>query len=70
MALKPRKSLADKINSLVTTTPTSFGSDDDADDTKAQVVDRYDESDNSESNFQVSEIRRQNIDPLDQLGKR
>ncbi|XP_076631493.1 apoptosis antagonizing transcription factor [Colletes latitarsis] len=70
MALKAKESLADKINSLLTTTPTNFDSDDDAEDTKAKVVDRYDESDNSESNVQVSKIRRQNIDTLDQLDKR
>ncbi|XP_076244962.1 apoptosis antagonizing transcription factor [Calliopsis andreniformis] len=71
MASKMKKlTLADKINSLVTTKPTNFDSDDDADDTKAKVVDRYDESDNSESNFPASEIRRRNINLLDQLDKR
>ncbi|XP_053989505.1 protein AATF [Hylaeus volcanicus] len=70
MALKTKKSLADKINSLITTTPTNFQSDDDAEDTKAKVVDPYEESDNSESNFQVSEIRRRNVDTLDQVDKR
>ncbi|XP_043261318.1 protein AATF isoform X2 [Colletes gigas] len=70
MALKAKESLADKINSLLTTTPTNFDSDNDAEDTKAKVVDRYDESDNSESNVQLSKTRSQNIDTLDQLDKR
>nr|XP_031828453.1 protein AATF [Nomia melanderi] len=65
-----KKSLADKINSLVSTTPTNFDSDDDAEDTRAKVVDHYDESDNSVNNFQVSEIRRRNVDLLDQLDER
>ncbi|XP_078039934.1 apoptosis antagonizing transcription factor [Augochlora pura] len=71
MALRIKKtSLADKINSLVSTAPTNFDSDDDADDTRAKVVDQDDESDNSDSNFQVSEIRRQNVDLLEQLDER
>lgn len=71
MALKAqKKTLADKVNSLVTTTPVTFNSDDEAEDTKAKVVDRYDESDNSDSNFQISEIRRRNVDLLDQVDER
>nr|XP_033325602.1 protein AATF [Megalopta genalis] len=71
MALRMKKtSLADKINSLVSTAPTNFDSDDDAEDTRAKVVDRDDESDDSVSNFQVSEIRKQNVDLLDQLDER
>lgn len=71
MASKVKKSsLADKINSLVTAKPANFDSDDDSEETKAKVVDRYDESDNSENNFQVSEIRKRNVDLLDQLDKR
>ena len=71
MALKAKKkSLADKINTLITTTPINFGSDDEAEDTKAKVVERYDESDDSEGNFQVSEIRKRNVDPLDQIDER
>ena len=65
-----KKTLADKINSLVTTKPTNFDSDDEDDNTKAKIVDHYEESDNSESNFQASKIRRRNVDPLDQLDKR
>ncbi|XP_050475464.1 protein AATF [Bombus huntii] len=71
MALKAqKKTLADKVNSLVTTTPVTFNSDDEAEDTKAKLVDRYDESDNSDSNFQISEIRRRNVDLLDQVDER
>ena len=71
MASKGKKrTLADKINSLVTTKPTNFDSDDEDDNTKAKIVDHYEENDNSESNFQASNIRRRNVDPLDQLDKR
>lgn len=71
MALKAqKKTLADKVNSLVTTTPVTFNSDDEAEDTKAKLVDRHDESDNSDSNFQISEIRRRNVDLLDQVDER
>ncbi|KAK9297242.1 hypothetical protein QLX08_008975 [Tetragonisca angustula] len=71
MALKTkRKTLADTVNSLVTTTPVSFNSDDETEYTKAKVVDHYDESDGSDSNLQVSEIRRRNVDLLDQVDKR
>lgn len=71
MALKAqKKTFADKVNSLVTTTPVTFNSDDEAEDTKAKLVDRYDESDNSDSNFQISEIRRRNVDLLDQVDER
>lgn len=71
MALKiKRKTLADTVNSLVTTTPVTFNSDDETEYTKAKVVDRYDESDSSDSNLQVSEIRRRNVDLLDQVDKR
>ena len=65
-----KKTLADKINSLVTTKPTNFDSDDEDDNTKAKIVDHYEENDNSESNFQASKIRTRNVDPLDQLDKR
>ncbi|CAL7949340.1 unnamed protein product [Xylocopa violacea] len=71
MTFKTRKrTLADKINSLITTTPGVFNSDDEVDDTKAKLVDRLDESDNSKDDFQVSEIRKRNIDLLDQVDKR
>ncbi|OAD58196.1 hypothetical protein WN48_11359, partial [Eufriesea mexicana] len=71
MALKTKKnSLADKINSLISTRPTVFNSDDETEDTKAKVVEHYNESDNSDNNFQVSQIRRQNLDSLDQVDER
>lgn len=65
-----KKSLADKISSLVTAAPTNFDSDDDNEDTRAKVVDNDDESDNFVSNFQVSEIRKRNIDLLDESDER
>ncbi|KZC14286.1 Protein AATF, partial [Dufourea novaeangliae] len=71
MALQRRKkSLADKISCLVTAAPTNFDSDADSEDTKAKVVDRYDESDNSDSSFRISTIRRENVVHLDQLDER
>lgn len=62
--------MADKISSLITTTPANFDSDEDAEDTKAKVVDRCDDSDRSEDNVQYSKIRTQNVDTLDLLDKR
>ncbi|XP_024883584.1 protein AATF-like [Temnothorax curvispinosus] len=64
-----RKSLADKINALVTTKP-DFGSDEEPEDTKAKVVEPYNESDVSDDEFRTSKIRRQNVDALDKVDKR
>lgn len=63
------KSLADKINALITTKP-DFDSDEDPEDTKAKVVEPYNESDVSDDEFQTSKIRRQNIDTLDKVDNR
>jgi len=65
-----RKSLADKINALITTKP-DFGpdSDEEPEETKAKVVELY-ENDASDDEFRTSEIRRQNIDTLDKVDKR
>lgn len=62
------KSLADKINVLITTKP-DFGSDEEPEDTKAKV-EPYNESDASDDKFRTSKIRRQNVDTLDRVGKR
>lgn len=71
MASKTKKKfLADKINSLISTRPVIFNSDDEGEDTKAKVVEHYDESDNSDNNLQVSQIRRRNVDALDQIDER
>jgi len=66
-----KNSLADKINALLTTKP-DFGSDEEPEETKAKVVERYDESDISDDQQpqRISKIRKQNIDSLNQLGKR
>lgn len=64
-----RKSLADKINALITTKP-DFGSDEEPEETKAKVVEPHDENDVSDDEFRESKIRRQNIDALDQVDKR
>jgi len=65
-----RKSLADKINALITTKP-DFGSDSDEEpeETKAKVVEFY-ENDASDDEFRTSKIRRQTIDTLDKVDKR
>ncbi|XP_070162323.1 protein AATF [Polyergus mexicanus] len=64
-----RKSLADKINTLITAKP-DFGSDEEPEETKAKVVEYYDENDFSEDDLRQSKIRRQNIDTLDKVDKR
>lgn len=63
------KSLSDKINALITMKP-DFGSDEEPESTKAKVVEPYKESDASDSEFQTSKIRRQNIDTLDKVDRR
>lgn len=63
------KSLADKINALITTKP-DFDSDEELEDTKAKVVEPYSESDASNNELQTSIIRRQNVDTLDKVDKR
>lgn len=63
------KSLADKINDLITTKP-DFNSDEEAEETKAKVVERYDESGASDDEFQLSKIRSQNVDTLDTVDER
>lgn len=63
------KSLADKINTLITTKP-DFSSDEESEDTKAKVVERYNENDASDNEFWTSKIRRQNVDTLDEMDKR
>lgn len=62
------KSLADKINALITTKP-DFGSDEESEDTKAKVIESK-ESDVSSDKFRTSKIRRQNLDTLDKVNKR
>lgn len=63
------KSLADKINDLLTTRP-DIGSDEEPEETRAKVVERYHESDVSDDELRQSAIRRQNVDTLDKVDKR
>ncbi|XP_020277721.1 protein AATF-like [Pseudomyrmex gracilis] len=63
------KSLADKINDLITTKP-DLNSDEEAEETKAKVVERYDENGASDDEFQWSKIRAQNVDTLDTVDER
>ncbi|XP_015585242.1 protein AATF [Cephus cinctus] len=67
---KKTTSLADKISSLVTAAPTNFGSDDEAEDTTAKVVEQFEDSDNSDGDFRDSSIRKRNVDLLDQIDER
>lgn len=71
MALKmQKKTFADKINELIASSkPTHFDSDEEPEDTKAKVVEYYDENDDS-NEVQESKIRAQNIDTLDKIDKR
>lgn len=71
MALKTqKKSLTDKINSLITSKPVHFDLDEEVDETKAKVVQYYDESVSSDDEFRQSKIRRQNVDTLDKVDER
>ncbi|XP_032681183.1 protein AATF [Odontomachus brunneus] len=71
MALKTqKKSLADKINSLITSKPVHFDSDEETDETKAKIVQYYDENVSSDDEFRQSKIRRQNVDTLDKVDER
>lgn len=63
------KSLAEKINALLTAKP-DFGSDEEPEETKAKVVEHYNEDDVSEDEFQQSKIRKQNVDTLDKVDER
>lgn len=70
MPLRQKKpTLAEKISSLVTAAPTVFGSDDESEETKAKVVEHYDETE-SEEDAGVSTFRKRNVDLLDQLDTR
>ncbi|XP_015112184.1 protein AATF [Diachasma alloeum] len=62
-------SLAEKINSLITAAPENFGSDDETEETRARVVERYEESDSDDQGL-TSSIRKQNIDLLDEVDER
>ncbi|XP_012220954.1 protein AATF-like [Linepithema humile] len=64
-----RKSFADKINDLLTTKP-DLVSDEEPEETKAKIVERYDESGASDDEFRQSKIRRQNVDTLDKVDER
>ncbi|XP_046424743.1 protein AATF [Neodiprion fabricii] len=71
MALKGKRlSLADKISSLVSSAPTSFDSDDEYDVTKAKLVERDTEEENSDLEVRKSNFRTQNVDLLDEVDKR
>lgn len=64
--------VAEKISDLITCVPTSFGSDDEAEETKAKVVDFDDEIDNDDGNtgFNKSTIRKRNVKLLEEIDTR
>lgn len=64
-----RKSLADELNVLIMSKP-DFGSDEESEDTKAKVVEPYNENDELDDKFRISKIRKQNVDTLDKVNKR
>lgn len=69
--IKKKPILADKINSLLSAAPTNIVSDEENEDTKAKVVDHYEESDDSNvETTKGSKIRRQNAPLLDEIDKR
>ncbi|XP_043277774.1 protein AATF [Venturia canescens] len=71
MALRQKKpTLAEKISSLVTAAPTVFGSDDENEETKAKVVEHYDETESEEDAGVSSTFRKRNVDLLDEIDKR
>lgn len=61
--------MAEKISSLVTAAPAVFGSDDENEETKARVVERYDESESDQDDV-GSKFRKRNVDLLDQVDNR
>ncbi|KYN40924.1 Protein AATF [Trachymyrmex septentrionalis] len=63
-----RKSLVDELNVLIMSKP-DFGSDEE-EDTKAKIVEPYNENDDSDDKLQISKIRKQNVDTLDKVNKR
>ncbi|XP_035730521.1 protein AATF-like [Vespa mandarinia] len=73
MALRENKKktiLAEKIGNLLNAAPTNIVSDEESEDTKAKVVERYEESDDSEDITKQSKFRKQNVQFLDELDKR
>lgn len=66
-------SLAERINSLVTAVPSTFESDDEAEETKAKVVDYDDEIDKNndfENTFNRSNFRKRNVALLEEVDQR
>lgn len=73
MALRENKKktiLAEKISTLLNAAPTNIVSDEESEDTKAKVVERYEESDDSDDVTKRSKIRKENVQFLDELDKR
>ena len=72
-AKKKQVSLAEKISNLVTPIPTSYESDDEAEETKAKVVEFDDEDDDAEvlkTEFNSSNLRKRNVGLLEDVDKR
>ncbi|XP_058805667.1 protein AATF [Phymastichus coffea] len=65
-------SIAEKISDLITSVPKSFESDDEAEETKAKVVDFNDEIDDDDfdSGFNKCSIRKRNVNLLEEFDRR
>lgn len=67
---KKKAILAEKISSLLSAAPTNIVSDEENDDTRAKVVEHYEESNDSDDFTKPSKIRGQNLQLLDEFDKR
>lgn len=63
------KNLVNEINALFTQ-KSDLNSDEEPEETKAKVVEYYDENDVPEDEFQQSKFRAQNVDTLDKVDER
>lgn len=65
-----KKSVSSAINELVAAAPKAFGSDDEAEDTQAKVVEYDDEIENDDFTLERSNIRFKNNNLLEETDKR
>ncbi|XP_008556908.1 protein AATF [Microplitis demolitor] len=63
-----KPSLAEELDSLINVAPKAFESDDDEEETKAKVVDKFQESHSDDD--QISSFRKKNVPLLDEIDER
>ncbi|XP_057338805.1 protein AATF-like [Microplitis mediator] len=63
-----KPSLAEELDSLINVAPKAFESDDDQEETKAKVVDKFEESHSDDD--QTSSFRKKNVPLLDEIDER